>query len=188
MPEQHIIAQGIWTIDHFLSEDECQHYIAITEQAGYEAATVGGAEGKSYAPNIRNNRRAILDDRPMANDLWQRAKPYVPQFIQGYQAVGLNERFRFYRYDPKQFFHWHADGFHRRDNGERSRLTFMVYLNDDFEGGETTFENTSIKPKAGTALVFIHGLMHEGSEVLAGRKYALRTDVMFSAEPVELDD
>jgi hypothetical protein len=26
-----------------------------------------------------------------------------------------------------------------RENGERSQLTFMVYLNSDFNGGETKF-------------------------------------------------
>ena len=188
MSEQTPVAFGIWTIRNFLSPDECTRYIDITEDMGYKPATVGGAEGKGVAPNIRNNERVILDDADLADQLWRRAQDYIPEFVQGYQAVGINERFRFYRYDPKQFFHWHADGFHRRDNGERSRLTFMVYLNDDFVGGETVFENATIEPACGMALVFVHGLMHEGGEVLSGRKYVLRTDVMFAADPYELTD
>jgi hypothetical protein len=38
-----------------------------------------------------------------------------------------------------QKFAPHFDGFFRRSNGERSQLTFMVYLNADFTGGETKF-------------------------------------------------
>ena len=75
---------------------------------------------------------------------------------------------------------------------QRSRLTFLVYLNDDFEGGYTTFytpgpmagrlEARHIAPRAGSVLVFPHGgdcgsLVHEGSTVERGAKYVIRTDV-----------
>ena len=63
----------------------------------------------------------------------------------------MNERFRFYRYDLGQTFRWHRDGYFERPNRERSRLTLMVYVNDDFEGGHTRFEEALIKPVKGTA-------------------------------------
>jgi hypothetical protein len=50
-------------------------------------------------------------------------------------VVGLNERFRFYRYDPGQHFAPHMDGCYQRANGEESQFTFLVYLNDGFVGG-----------------------------------------------------
>jgi len=34
-------------------------------------------------------------------------------------------------------------------------------------------------PKTGSALVFDHYLYHEGSEVISGVKYAIRSDVFF---------
>jgi hypothetical protein len=36
-----------------------------------------------------------------------------------------------------------------------------------------------VRPVRGTALVFRHRLLHEGAPVLTGRKYVLRTDVMY---------
>ena len=55
----------------------------------------------------------------------------------------------------------------------------MIYLNDNFKGGETRFNNLIVAPKKGSALVFYHYLEHEGAEVLQGIKYVLRTDIMF---------
>ena len=55
----------------------------------------------------------------------------------------------------------------------------MVYLNEGFEGGETVFEGVSITPTLGMAPVFEHKLRHEGAAVTSGRKYVLRSDVMF---------
>jgi hypothetical protein len=67
----------------------------------------------------------------------------------------------------------------------------MVYLNGECDGGETvihfqgdglTFPDGAqlrVKPERGKALVFYHYLLHEGAPVLAGRKYVLRTDVMY---------
>lgn len=57
----------------------------------------------------------------------------------------------------------------------------MVYLNDSAEGGETRFEHATVRPRAGLALVFDHYLPHEGAPVIAGQKYVLRSDVMYSA-------
>jgi hypothetical protein len=59
----------------------------------------------------------------------------------------------------------------------------MMYLNDNFESGETTFRNLKIKPERGIALIFLHDLYHEGSQVTRGVKYVLRTDVMYWLQP-----
>ncbi|MEN3327084.1 MAG: hypothetical protein V7638_1891 [Acidobacteriota bacterium] len=59
----------------------------------------------------------------------------------------------------------------------------MVYLNEEFEGGETIFlvePEVIIKPRAGSALLFQHPIIHEGSEVRAGVKYVVRTDLMYA--------
>ncbi len=59
----------------------------------------------------------------------------------------------------------------------------MIYLNDGFEGGATCFHQgrhrLHVTPKAGMALVFYHRVLHEGAAVEKGRKYVLRTDVMY---------
>ena len=80
----------------------------------------------------------------------------------------------------------------------RSRLTFLLYLNDDFAGGDTTFflpgaevgvvEARGVSPRAGSVLCFPHGdgagsLVHEGSAVYSGCKYIVRTDVLYSVSP-----
>ncbi|CAJ1956087.1 unnamed protein product [Cylindrotheca closterium] len=76
----------------------------------------------------------------------------------------------------------------------RSFLTFLIYLNDGFEGGATRFYRPSngstgemvaqgVEPKKGCVLVFPQGntasLLHEGSAVTKGTKYVVRTDVLY---------
>lgn len=175
------IGAGIFTIDGVLTLAECQAYIAWSEGLGYEAAPVSLAGGAVHRPDIRNNARVMVESWDRANDLWQRVAHHVPATLEGRTAVGLNERLRFYRYGPGQRFAWHTDGCVRRSSGEESLLTFMVYLNDSAEGGETRFEQASVRPRPGLALVFDHYLPHEGAMVTAGQKYVLRSDVMYSA-------
>jgi predicted 2-oxoglutarate/Fe(II)-dependent dioxygenase YbiX len=173
------VADGIFTLPGILGPDECREYIAITEAQGFEAAPITTAFGFEMRPDIRNNTRVMVDDSGWAENLWHRIRDEIPAFLRGRQAIGLNERFRFYRYDPGEWFAPHRDGCFLRENGEQSLLTFMVYLNDGFEGGNTVFEKVSVTPTSGTALVFEHQLLHEGAAVIRGRKYVLRSDVMY---------
>jgi hypothetical protein len=85
---------------------------------------------------------------------------------------------------------------------QSSLFTFLIYLNDEFEAGETTFflpsarEGTmnaySVKPIQGSVAMFPHGetegsLLHEGTGVRQGSKpsakYVIRTDVLYDINP-----
>ena len=146
--------------------------------------------------DIRNNDRCIWDSQEEVEKIWNRIKNFIPKVWNGREVLGLNERLRFLRYEKGQYFAPHYDGTYMRDNGERSYITFQAYLNDGFEGGCTTFLNNSVwgkdkttmedvkyevVPRKGSVLIFQHDMLHEGSELLSGRKYSVRTDVMYAA-------
>lgn len=189
MQKQIIVPDRILTIENFFSPEECAHYIQVSESIGFDAASITTKSGQMMHPEIRNNSRVILDDPQLAETLWQRVKLFVPSPLFKREAISLNERWRFYRYEAGQTFKTHQDGSVKRDNGEKSQFTFMVYLNQDFEGGETRFEllNCSeaitVVPQMGMGLLFLHNLRHEGAPVLNGLKYVLRSDVIYSALP-----
>lgn len=153
--------------------------MARAESSGFEIATINAWDGPRVDMNTRNNDRVIIDDVALARDIWARVADHIPNVHSGRQVRGLNERFRFYRYTRGQRFAWHADGPFARNNGEISMLTFMIYLNDGYRGGATRFEDLSVDGQAGMALVFDHGLIHEGAAVTEGVKYVLRSDVMY---------
>lgn len=177
----------ILTVHDFCAPDECAELIRLAEGIGFEAAPITTFSGFVMAPEIRNNTRVILDDEERARRLWQRLAPFVPERPR-WRAVGLNERFRFYRYEPGQYFRWHRDGAYRRDLREQSLLTFMIYLDADFAGGSTDFdpdgEVVRVTPARGMALLFDHPIRHQGAPVLRGVKHVLRSDVMYRREPV----
>jgi prolyl 4-hydroxylase len=165
----------IFTIPDILGAAECGDHIARSEQIGFEPAPFAD----SIDERIRNNERVILDDDSLSVLLWPRLRAHVPDILDDREATGLNERFRYYRYRPGQKFALHRDGWYERPNGERSKLTCILYLNDDFSGGETKVKTVTVAPRRGMALLFRHEFPHEGRPVLDGTKYVLRTDVMY---------
>ena len=174
-------SNAIWTIPGFLSQAECRRLIGFSEGFGFEEATVGLSSGAKMMKGVRDNFRAEVDDLNLAQEMWHQIKSEFPVHIEGACAVGLNSHFRFYRYENGQKFKRHIDG--RQVVGDlESRVTWMIYLNDDFAGGATAFDDISIQPERGTALLFVHEQKHEGCPVERGRKYVLRSDVLFAPE------
>ncbi|WP_439630980.1 2OG-Fe(II) oxygenase [Gemmata sp.] len=190
MRKELLDGEQVFVIHDFLSPGECADYVRVTEAVGYAAAPITTPSGPLMAPSVRNNERVMIDNREWAAELWERARPLVPSPFRGREATGLNERFRFYRYEAGQAFRPHTDAHFARGD-ERSQLTFMVYLGGDCTGGDTVIhiqddgerladgDVIRVAPEAGKALVFYHYLLHEGAAVAAGRKYVLRSDVMY---------
>ena len=173
----------VLTVANVLTAEECARLVARIDALGPTDAPITTSRGFVMNPDIRNNKRVMIDDRELARDLFERVRGALPARLFERHASGANERFRCYRYEPGQRFAPHYDGAFERDVNERSELTFMVYLNDSFTGGTTRFHDFDIDvvPRTGSALLFQHRLLHEGCEVRAGVKYVLRSDIMYSS-------
>ncbi|WP_202945124.1 prolyl hydroxylase family protein [Methylomonas methanica] len=171
---------GIFCVNNFLSDEECDELISLSENKKYEEASIITHMGLEIAKDVRNNDRVIYDDLELAKKLYERIVEYIPKEIDSWSRNGLNERFRFYKYSPGQYFKWHVDGAFKRDYFEVSKLTVLLYLNSDCEGGETEFETCKVKPEKGMLVVFPHKLRHQSTPIVSGLKYAIRSDVMYA--------
>ena len=170
------------TVPGVLSDGECAALIDRIETLGPVAAPVSTGRGMVMMPDVRNNKRVVFDDVALAATLFDRLATAIPRALCGMRAVGANERFRCYRYEPGQRFAPHYDGSFRRSSDELSLMTLMVYLNEGFAGGDTAFHDFGVaaRPRTGMALLFQHQLLHEGCVIERGVKYALRSDVMYA--------
>lgn len=175
----HNPQDGVFYVDGLFTAEECQQWINLSEEIGYEKAGITRGSSQVQNLSVRNNDRVIYDNKPLARDLFKRAKPVLPQFWSTAFVAGLNDRLRFYRYGFGQQFREHKDMSYQKNRNMRSEYTCMIYLNDDFAGGETRFDKCLVEPKCGRVLWFKHELVHEGIEVESGIKYVLRTDVMY---------
>ncbi|GAA6009687.1 uncharacterized protein JCM10292_003891 [Rhodotorula paludigena] len=201
---------GAFLLTDVLSSDECRSILAHAEAVGFRPDQPIGEEGAS----VLAHNLYWLADKPFLETFCARFLHLCPQRIDGKQVRGINARFRVYRYVPGAIYRPHIDGAwpasgvdpktgeylydsSPKDKPQWSRLTFLIYLNDHFENGCTTFFLPSsrsstlnafpVKPCAGCALVFPHGdsrgsLLHEGSPVGAGgAKYVIRTEVLYDS-------
>eukprot|EP00294_Goniomonas_avonlea_P009567 CAMPEP_0114566858 /NCGR_PEP_ID=MMETSP0114-20121206/15136_1 /TAXON_ID=31324 /ORGANISM="Goniomonas sp, Strain m" /LENGTH=209 /DNA_ID=CAMNT_0001753337 /DNA_START=94 /DNA_END=723 /DNA_ORIENTATION=- len=185
---------------------------ALPSQA--EALGMKHTEDAGYQRRYRNCRRVHVNADELAASIFERVRDFMHAgnrpAVNGMQwvPVGLNEVFRVCSYDMGGHFAPHHDAGFIRSPQEQSLLTFMLYLNDVSSGGTTNFlkdgagrvshspsglEKLSadpksivarVTPRAGTALVFDSRCLHEGSELGSGRKYIMRSEVMFRLQPV----
>jgi prolyl 4-hydroxylase len=171
-----------------LTPGECVEQIARAENLGFVAQHFRGPE------HVEVRNRVAIDDDAVAAFLWDRLAPQIPPLLSFYRpglrpdpdtadlhqlrAMGLNRRMRYYKYSGGERFAPHVDLSHS-EGSRRSFLTLIIYLNDDFQGGETDFFTFSVAPRTGKAIAFAHELRHEGKPVFCGTKYVLRTDVMY---------
>lgn len=132
---------GCFAMRNVLSGEECDQWLGIANMMGFAPDAVVGI----------NHVLWLAEDKLIAS-LFQRVQACLPPEIEGGALTGLNARLRFFRYEPGAQYRIHIDGawpgsgFDKDGQpvddiyGDRySRLTFLVYLNDDFEGGCTTF-------------------------------------------------
>jgi len=176
-----LTAPLVWTVDDAMSEADCVAYAARIKAADAEVAPVIGKHGVEIDLAVRNNTRIMWDDEAEAAALLARVAASVPAKLSGLELAGANPRLRLYRYGVGERHGAHWDTIVELAETVRSMLTLVFYLNDGFIGGETSFPELGkhIVPRRGRALLFQHRVLHEASEVTAGEKLVLRTDVLY---------
>jgi len=216
----HPTLSTLGLIKNVLTPTECKSIIAAAEHLTFLPDAPVRSDG-SKASILAHNIYWLIDTG-FHDALWARVAPHVPPHVNGRKARGLNRRFRIYRYVPGAEYRVHIDGAWppsgiqlstdpktgkaeekyiydaSPSTGKRSSLfTFLIYLNDEFEAGCTTFFVPSardgvlnaypVRPVMGCVAVFPHGeaqgaLLHEGTGVRSGAKYIVRTDVIYDVE------
>jgi prolyl 4-hydroxylase len=172
-----------WTVDRALPPALCDRYIRKLRDGAPEVAPIVGDDGRPVVElATRNNTRVMWDDPAEADTLLGRVRDHVPARLSNLRLVGANPRLRVYRYGPGERHGPHWDTIVELDHGVRSLLTLVFYLNDGFTGGDTDFVelDARVTPQTGRALLFQHRVMHRASEVHAGEKFVLRTDVLYA--------
>ena len=93
----------------------------------------------------------------------------IEEEIKDIEAYGL------LRYSGGEQYKFHYDG----GTESKRSISVLIYLNDDYEGGEIEFPNfkTIIKPKAGTLILFPsnYAYGHIAHPVTSGTKYVIVT-------------
>ncbi|CAE7041464.1 unnamed protein product [Symbiodinium sp. CCMP2592] len=194
--------KGGFQILDLLSEAECEAFVTVLEELGFHTdAAVSLPYSFRHMTNCNLCVPEFVDQL-----LYKRCEHLLPT-IAGYKPVGLNAKFRCYRYQPGDYFKPHTDGawpgsrvtekgFQSDAFGDRySQLTFLILLTDDYEGGATRFfleddSSVAVRTPRGGVLVFPHGYhpdspLHEGSPIHSGVKYIIRTEVLYPLEALK---
>lgn len=177
---------GAFQLFNVLSKTECDRLINISEKLGFLADAA-----VSLPRSVRHNDSLTwIVDEKTDGIIWQRIAHLMDDrqsIFSGSKALGINARFRFYRYGEADYFKPHSDGSWpgSRIIGDElvanaypdrySQMTFLILLSEDFQGGATRFlvnaddatqpakrgdnvAHVDVRTPAGSILCFPHGM------------------------------
>ena len=178
---------------NFLSGAECARIIKVARESGKlkQAETLDAKTDNlsSYNPNSRTSKTVFVDDSidAVVGEVADAAARLTRKSLKHQEMMQVA------MYEPGGKFDEHYDACDaepdvcvRFNRGSSNRLaTLLIYLNDDYEGGDTVFTRVTphirVRPKTGKAVLFydtnpeddqiIKESMHRGSEVLSGEKW-----------------
>ena len=150
----------IYEYPNMLTDEQCSEIISLAKPL-IEPSTVIGEGGKNIPDTVyRTSQNTFLSrDYKVVQNIYDKLS----------NIIGIDsdhfEQLQVVRYEPGQQYkaHWdacwedHKCGEFMKQGGQRY-ATFLLYLNDDFTGGETGFpyRNIKVKPEKGKAALFFN--------------------------------
>ena len=146
-----------------LSKETCKGIIDLFESLPQHKGVTGGGLNtdvkRTFEVKIQGDIWKEYDDI-LCKSLYRAVDDYSIQLINNCNNTTLTDKTltdsgyqiqKYIKYDG--FYKWHSD---ERINNEKSSrtITFLWYLNDIDEGGETYFYNGKVKPEAGKLILF----------------------------------
>jgi predicted 2-oxoglutarate/Fe(II)-dependent dioxygenase YbiX len=186
------LSYGINLYKNIIPKEQCKDIINILEDK------ISNSENTFYWKQAQiNNKENNIDSRNCFDfkykrehlgnlmpydqklfDIHKTVEDYLNMALGHYQKswnlfVNYKEAFNFVKYGPNQYFKIHGD------HGPHYTCTVsaVVYLNDDYEGGEIDFirQELKIKPSVGDIVLFPSNYVYEHAscEVTSGTKYSV---------------
>lgn len=153
----------VYIKDNFLSNNECQNLIDFFDK---HHASIGTVFDDRKLINIQ------VASVELSNDKAKNDADYL-KFFQKKLDVNIHS------IEPRAFINYATIACRSIGNFQLGHLDFdyheytsIIYLNDDFEGGETRVGTEIIKPKKGTILTFQGNVIeHEVLPIIKGTRY-----------------
>lgn len=190
---------AVLPLDDVLSSQDCAALISAAGPAlkrsmvvNRDAPATGVAE---VVDKVRTSSQAwIGDDHPVGGAAARRLRGLAAS-LTGVRSPEMLETVMVARYEPGQKYEAHHDACTKGCAGPQifRRATLLAYLNDDFQGGTTSFPNIKYTavPRRGAGILFystdpetgevVGESLHSGDPVLSGSKWIATVWVKFPA-------
>ena len=175
----------IWELEDFISEGEIEYFLGMFNF--YNPTIV-----ESFRNKDRENDTYIISDYPDLDAMaWKWVNAANEYYVKENQFIFYNwEKDPLFSpsdsntivwrgqniirmYNESDSYDWHGD----QSPNNHAEFSYIIYLNDDFDGGDTRFMNDklTVTPKKGTVLCFPvdHYHIHRGVKVSGGHKKIL---------------
>ena len=101
---------GAFLIADLFTPGECHAIIDAGEAVGYDPDQPAGGTSAADKKSILAHAFVWCTDKPFIEEVWRRIEGLVPCYVAGGRAVGINRRWRCYRYTPGSVYRPHIDG------------------------------------------------------------------------------
>lgn len=175
----------VFTIDNLFTEEELIEFRTFIENTP--------TCGRTFTNSEFVNGKIVHED--YSKKIYSKLKKWLPiEYCDNchisWSYEGTTKVVMFANIQPNQQFGIHTDTGYEYDKVKNlySKYTLFIYLNDDYEGGTTTFytddfiERFKVQPKKGRLLCFDIDLFHSGDKVYNGNKMWIGTELVCSIQ------
>jgi predicted 2-oxoglutarate/Fe(II)-dependent dioxygenase YbiX len=174
---------------NFLTGQEIDYFMSIANQFSQQEISFENKPDPGYTfwdkKNIALNEIQDLD-KSLLDNVQQRVESiftldYLGNNDPGHSFVPMN---MIHRFQPGDDMAEHSDRGPEANGNHNIAYGFVVYLNDNYDGGEIYYSNLDleVKPVAGDLVIHPSDVLHTHGvrEVISGNRYTL---TMFARDP-----
>ena len=166
----------IYIEENFITPDECQKFIDFSK-ANKKEMPYGSPDrgGDTYLTTVEwKNQGASYyggDVDPVVPSLDEEVVGRVNNLCNFFDSSSNLDYVGIVRWPVGTFMKPHVDN---NNNHPKDIFAAMLYLNDDFDGGHTIFENFEVKPEVGKLIIFSNSkYLHYVSKVEGSERFVL---------------
>ena len=177
-----------------LTPDEVLLVNEELDKKEFIVSSIGFVDGETGEPRVDSDIRSssgcyLLDDEKAAQIMHKGMNNALLEYRErlikihptfdgypvpgGFMTTSNRELIQVLEYVKNQKYTWHTDVSPQPNSKEYHRkISIILYLSDNFEGGTTKFAHQDYKPTIGHALIFPSNwcFPHTGTTVTSGRK------------------